>query len=83
MSRVEERLGEMGVTLPNLPAPIARYVPANSTQDFDGQALVINGAPDFLVDVFGETGKHIRTAVGIASLPIGFAASVCIIAEVE
>src|SRR5260370_29586375 len=28
MSRVEERLGEMGVTLPNLPTPIARYVPA-------------------------------------------------------
>jgi len=74
MSRVEERLGEMEVTLPNLPAPIAK---------FDGQALVINGAPDFLVDVFGETGKHTRTAVGIASLPMGFAASVYIIAEVE
>ena len=55
----------------------------DSTQDFDGQALVMNGASDFLVDVFGEAGKHIRTAVGIASLPLGFAASVYIIAEVE
>ena len=119
MSRIEERLGEVGVTLPKLPTPIANYVPAkragnlvftagqvsavegraykgklgatfiedgraatracvinclaalrsvigsldhlkqivavhglvNSTQDFDGQALVMNGASDFLVDV--------------------------------
>jgi enamine deaminase RidA (YjgF/YER057c/UK114 family) len=43
----------------------------------------MNGASDFLVDVFGEAGKHIRTAVGVASLPLGFAASVYIIAEVE
>ncbi len=28
MSRIEERLGEMGVTLPNLPTPLANYVPA-------------------------------------------------------
>ena len=150
MSRIEERLGEMGVTLPTLPTPLANYVPAkraghlvftagqvsagvgraykgklgatvsveegqaatracvinclaalkgvigsldhlkqivavhglvNSTQDFDGQALVMNGASDFLVDVFGEAGKHIRTAVGVASLPMGFAASVYLIAE--
>jgi enamine deaminase RidA (YjgF/YER057c/UK114 family) len=55
----------------------------NSTQDFDGQALVMNGASDFLVEVFGEAGKHIRTAVGVANLPMGFSASVYIIAEVE
>lgn len=55
----------------------------NSTPDFDGQALVMNGASDFLVDVFGEAGKHVRTAVGVASLPMGFAASVYLIAEVE
>ena len=129
MSRIEERLGEVGVTLPKLPTPLANYVPAkragnlvftagqvsavegraykgklgatlgiedgyaatracvinclaalksvigsldhlqqivavhslvNSTQDFDGQAIVMNGASDFLVEVFGEAGKHIR-----------------------
>ena len=127
MSRIEERLGEVGVTLPKLATPIANYVPAkragnlvftagqdsavegraykgklgatlgiedgraatracvinclaalksvigsldhlkqivavhglvNSTQDFDGQAIVMNGASDFLVEVFGEAGKH-------------------------
>jgi enamine deaminase RidA (YjgF/YER057c/UK114 family) len=152
MERIEERLGEMGVTLPHLPMPIANYVPAkrvgnlvftagqvsavvgrtykgklgatlsvedgraatracainclaalknvigsldhlkhivavhglvNCTQDFEGQALVMNGASDFLVEVFGEAGKHIRTAVGVAGLPMGFAASVYLIAEVE
>jgi enamine deaminase RidA (YjgF/YER057c/UK114 family) len=55
----------------------------NSTLDFDGQATVMNGASDFLVDVFGEAGKHIRTSAGVASLPMGLAASVYIIAEVE
>ena len=152
MSRIEERLGEVGVTLPKLATPIANYVPAkragnlvftagqvsafegraykgklgatlgiedgraatracvinclaalksvigsldhlkqivavhglvNSTQDFDRQAIVMNGASDFLVEVFGEAGKHIRTAVGVASLPLGVAASIYIIAEVE
>jgi enamine deaminase RidA (YjgF/YER057c/UK114 family) len=152
MSRIEECAGEMEVTLPNLPEPIATYVPAkragnhvftagqvsavegraykgkphatlsfedgraatracvinglaaiksvmgsldhvkqivavyglvNSTQDFDEQALVMNGASDFLVDVFGEAGKHIRTAVGVANLLMGSAASVYIIVEVE
>lgn len=55
----------------------------NSAPDFEGQATVMNGASDFLVEVFGEAGKHSRTAAGVAGLPMGFAASVYIIAEVE
>lgn len=62
---------------------VAVHGMVNSTLDFDGQAIVMNGASDFLVDVFGEAGKHIRTAGGVASLSMGFAASVYIIAEVE
>ena len=61
---------------------VAVHGMVNSTLDFDGQATVMNGASDFLVDVFGEAGKHTRTAGGVASLPMGFAASVYIIAEV-
>lgn len=55
----------------------------NSTQEFEGQALAMNGASDFMVEVFGEVGKHIRTSAGVASLPLGFAASVYVIAEVQ
>lgn len=152
MSHIANRLHELGITLPDLPTPIANYVPAkrvgnlvftagqvsaaegqvykgklgsevnvemgraaaracainclaavesvigsldrvqqivavhgliNSTPEFSGQADVMNGASDFLVEVFGEAGKHTRTAVGVAALPQQFTASVYIIAEVE
>jgi enamine deaminase RidA (YjgF/YER057c/UK114 family) len=152
MSRYESRLHELGVSIPDLPKPIANYVPAkrsgnlvftagqvssekgrdykgklgadlslddaqratracavnclasikavigtldkvrqvvavhgliNSTLECTDQAAAMNGASDFLVDVFGEAGRHIRTSAGVASLPMGFAASVYIIVEVE
>lgn len=41
-----------------------------STPDFTEQHLVANGASDFFVDVLGERGKHARSAVGMASLPL-------------
>jgi enamine deaminase RidA (YjgF/YER057c/UK114 family) len=41
-----------------------------STPDFTEQHLVANGASDFLVSVLGEHGKHARSAVGTASLPL-------------
>ena len=141
MSHVTQRLAELGVTLPAVPAPAGAYVPAlqdgqhvytsgqlpfvdgellnpgrlgaevsvedghaaarqcavnalaaiqavigdldrvervikvvgfvNSTADFDKQPLVINGASEFLGDVFGEAGQHARSAVGVAALPLG------------
>ncbi len=42
-----------------------------STPGFDGQPFVANGASDLMVDVFGEAGRHVRTAVGVAALPRG------------
>lgn len=148
MSAFEERLINLGITLPDVPIPHANYVPAkqvgnlvytagqpshgftgkagggvsedvgkqatrtcainciaavrsvvgslnrvkqvvavhgliNSTSDFTGQAVVMNGASDFVVEVFGDAGKHVRTAVGVASLPMGFTASVYMIIETE
>jgi enamine deaminase RidA (YjgF/YER057c/UK114 family) len=41
----------------------------NSTPDFDQQPSVINGGSDLLVEVFGEAGRHARSAVSAASLP--------------
>jgi enamine deaminase RidA (YjgF/YER057c/UK114 family) len=152
MSRYENRLQELGVSIPDLPKPIANYVPAkrsghlvftagqvsteegreykgklgadlslddaqratracvinclasiravigtldkvrqviavhglvNSTLECTDQAAAMNGASDFVVEVFGEAGRHVRTSAGVASLPMRFAASVYMIVEVE
>ena len=152
MSRHESRLQDLGVSLPELPKPIANYIPAkrvgnlvftagqvssekgreykgklgadlslddarratracvinclasiravigtldkvrevvavhgliNSTLECTDQAAAMNGASDFVVEVFGEAGKHIRTSAGVASLPMGFSASVYMIVEAE
>ena len=151
MNTVENRLQELGIVIPEMPAPLANYVAAkrtgnlvftagqicsvgdkifkgklgrdidtsqgkeatklciinclasvkqllgsletvkqviavhgliNSDPEFTEQGVVMNGASDLLVAIFGEAGKHTRTAVGIASLPFNFSASVYIIVEV-
>lgn len=150
MSKIESRLNELGINLPQLPEPIANYIPAkragnliytagqvpvyegkshkgrlgedisleesktatrlcivnclaairslcpldkiksvvaihglvNSTQENTQQADAMNGASDFVVEVFGERGRHTRTAVGV-SVPYNFAASVYMIVEVS
>jgi enamine deaminase RidA (YjgF/YER057c/UK114 family) len=42
----------------------------NSAEGFSGQPRVVNGASEFLGRVFGEAGKHARSAVGVAELPM-------------
>ena len=146
MSAIEARLAELGVTLPDAPAPAANYVPfvvsgktvyvsgqvsagpegliagklgadldvaagaaaakacalsliaqakkaaggdldriarvvklvgfVNSTADVGDQPKVINGASDFFVEVFGDKGRHARSAVSAASLPFGVAVEI-------
>ena len=55
----------------------------NSTPDFTDQPKVINGFSDLMVNLFGEKGKHARSAVGLISLPNGIAVEVEMIVEVE
>jgi len=43
----------------------------NSTPSFTDQPKVANGASELMQDVFGEAGRHARSAVGVASLPLG------------
>lgn len=146
MSRIDARLNELGLTLPDAPAPAANYVPfvrsgdmvyisgqisrdaaglitgrlgatmdvadgaaaartcalailaqaraacdgnldrvarvvklvgfVNSTSDFTDQPKVINGASDLMVAVFGDAGRHARSAVSAASLPLGVAVEI-------
>ncbi|MDK3016648.1 RidA family protein [Pseudodonghicola flavimaris] len=143
---IEGRLEEMGVTLPDAPAPAANYVPfvqvgdmlyvsgqisadatglitgklgadmeveagaaaaracainllaqvrvackgdldqlvrvvkltgfVNSTQEFTDQPKVINGASDFMVEALGDAGRHSRSAVSAAALPLGVAVEI-------
>jgi enamine deaminase RidA (YjgF/YER057c/UK114 family) len=54
----------------------------NSADGFTGQPQVANGASEFIVEVFGETGKHVRAAVGVNELPIDAAVEIEMIVEV-
>ena len=151
MGRIDDRLKELGITLPPPRAPMANYVPArrvgnliytagqisgtleheikgklgqdlsveqgreaarvcalnclaavltqvdsldsiqqlvrvggfvNSAAGFDQQPAVVNGASDLFVEIFGDAGRHARTAVGVNELPAGFAVEVELVVEV-
>jgi enamine deaminase RidA (YjgF/YER057c/UK114 family) len=153
MSRVGARLSELGVTLPQVAAPVAAYIPAvrsgnlvwtsgqvpfvdgklattgkvgadvdadtakalaricalnaiaaiaaeigdldrvrrvvkvvgfvASDPAFTGQPGVINGASEFLGEVFGDLGRHARSAVGVAVLPLDAPVEVEVVVEVD
>jgi enamine deaminase RidA (YjgF/YER057c/UK114 family) len=151
MGRIDDRLRELGISLPAPRAPLANYVPArrvgnliytagqvsgtveqeikgklgaelsveqgraaarmcalnclaalltvvdsldsvkqlvrvgafvNSAAGFNQQPAVANGASDLFVEIFGDAGRHSRTAVGVNELPAGFSVEVELIAEV-
>lgn len=152
MSTIETKLAELGVTLPDAPAPAANYVPfvqsgnlvhvsgqisngpdglikgrlgdtmsvedgakaaktcaiallaqlkaacggdidrlvrvvklnafVASAHDFHDQPKVVNGASDFLVEALGDIGRHARSAVGVAALPLGVAVEIDAVFEI-
>ncbi|ADX45285.1 RidA family protein [Paracidovorax avenae] len=53
----------------------------NSTGDFTEQHLVTNGASELLGEVFGDKGKHARSAFGVAQIPMGACVEIELIAE--
>jgi enamine deaminase RidA (YjgF/YER057c/UK114 family) len=55
----------------------------NASPDFTDQPKVANGASDLMVEVFGDKGKHARSAVGAGSLPLNVAVEVEAVFEVE
>ena len=55
----------------------------NSADGFGDQPKVINGFSDLMVEIFGENGRHARSAVGMAELPMGIPVEIEMILEVE
>jgi enamine deaminase RidA (YjgF/YER057c/UK114 family) len=153
MGKVENRLKSLGLVLPELPTPLAAYIPAKktgqviftagqlpilkgelickgllgqdvdveqayqaarictlnalaaikgvvkdldqivqvvrvvgyvaSTSTFTQQPAIVNGASELLLEIFGEVGKHARSAVGVASLPLNASVEIELTVEVE
>lgn len=54
----------------------------NSAGDFTDHHLVTNGASELFVEVFGESGKHARSAFGVAQIPMGACVEIELIAEI-
>ena len=55
----------------------------SSASDFDEQHIVLNGASEFLGEIFGERGTHARSAVGVAMLPMNAPVEVEMIVKVS
>jgi enamine deaminase RidA (YjgF/YER057c/UK114 family) len=55
----------------------------SSAPDFYGHPQVINGASELLVEIFGDKGRHSRTALGVAALPLNASVEINLIVEVE
>ncbi|MDO9420673.1 MAG: RidA family protein [Herminiimonas sp.] len=55
----------------------------NSTGDYTEQHLVTNGASELFGEIFGEQGKHARSAFGVAQIPLGACVEIELIAEVN
>jgi enamine deaminase RidA (YjgF/YER057c/UK114 family) len=55
----------------------------NSAPDFTSQPAAMNGASDLIVAVFGDKGRHARSTIGVAALPLGAAVEVEAMFEVE
>ncbi|MDQ1328198.1 MAG: hypothetical protein QG641_1483 [Candidatus Poribacteria bacterium] len=55
----------------------------NCAEDFKDQPKVVNGASDLFVEIFGEKGKHSRSAVGMYQLPNGIPVEIELVVEVE
>ena len=55
----------------------------NSAPDFTAQPQVANGASELMAEVFGEAGRHARSAVGVPVLPLGVAVEIDAVVEIK
>ncbi|MEP4079668.1 RidA family protein [Haloferula sp.] len=74
--------GELG-SLDKIKQVVALNGFVNSEPDFYEHPAVINGASELLIKILGDRGKHSRTALGAASLPLNVAVEINLVVEVE
>ncbi|MDP6636283.1 MAG: RidA family protein [Phycisphaerae bacterium] len=70
-------------SLDNITRIVRLNVLVNSSPGFTDQAKVANGASDLLLEIFGDAGKHTRTAVGAAELPLNAPVELDVTAEIN
>ena len=73
---------EAAVGLGNVKRIVKLMSLVNSTGEFTEHHLVTNGASELLVEIFGDAGKHARSAFGVAQIPMGACVEIEMIAEV-
>ena len=69
--------------LDNIKRMIKLTVFVNSAEGFTAQPKVANGASEFIVEIFGDAGKHVRSAVGVSELPLNSTVEIEMIVEVQ
>ncbi len=79
LSSLKEELGELS----RVKRIIKVFGMVNAKESFTAHPQVINGCSDFLVAVFGDRGKHARSAVGMSSLPMNIPVEIEMIVEIE
>lgn len=79
IARLKSELGDLG----RVNRVIKLLSMVNSAPDFDQQPAVANGCSDLLVEVFGDKGRHARSAVGMAALPGNIPVEIEMIVEVS
>ncbi|MEM8965866.1 MAG: RidA family protein [Bacteroidota bacterium] len=79
LSTLKEEIGD----LDQISRVVKVHGMVNSTPDFTDHSQVMNGFSDFMVELFGESGKHARAAVGMGSLPGNIAVEIEMVVEVK
>lgn len=79
LATIKEAIGDLG----KVRRIIRVFGMVNCTPEFTQQPQVMNGFSDLMVNVFGEQGKHVRSAVGMSSLPGGMSVEVEMMLEIE
>ncbi|MEO0330209.1 MAG: RidA family protein [Bacteroidota bacterium] len=79
LSSLKEEIGD----LDQISRIVKVHGMVNSTPDFTDHSQVMNGFSDFMVELFGELGKHARAAVGMGSLPGNIAVEIEMVVEVK
>ena len=78
LARIKEEIG----TLDRVSRVVKLLGFVHCTPDFDKSPLVINGASDLLIELYGDAGRHARSAIGAIALPRNFAVEIEMIVQV-